>query len=129
MNISLDKFLDRRNPSSWLVVENTSGNIVAEDPTGLNNFSGTVAAFNNSFLGLPSSVPHSLNPEELEVTQAEFNSLVSSNSFIDSTNLILNVDGTRYIYNGTVYRDWETDRKSTRLNSSHRSLSRMPSSA
>ena len=30
---------------------------------------------------------------------------------------------------GTVYRDWETDRKSTRLNSSHRSLSRMPSSA
>ena len=29
----------------------------------------------------------------------------------------------------TVYRDWETDRKSTRLNSSHRSLSRMPSSA
>ena len=32
--------------------------------------------------------------------------------------------------NGKVkYRDWETDRKSTRLNSSHRSLSRMPSSA
>ena len=30
---------------------------------------------------------------------------------------------------GFCYRDWETDRKSTRLNSSHRSLSRMPSSA
>ena len=30
---------------------------------------------------------------------------------------------------GKRYRDWETDRKSTRLNSSHRSLSRMPSSA
>ena len=30
---------------------------------------------------------------------------------------------------GAGYRDWETDRKSTRLNSSHRSLSRMPSSA
>ena len=30
---------------------------------------------------------------------------------------------------GPQYRDWETDRKSTRLNSSHRSLSRMPSSA
>ena len=28
-----------------------------------------------------------------------------------------------------AYRDWETDRKSTRLNSSHHSLSRMPSSA
>ena len=31
--------------------------------------------------------------------------------------------------NNRPYRDWETDRKSTRLNSSHRSLSRMPSSA
>ena len=34
---------------------------------------------------------------------------------------------------GTVkdikYRDWETDRKSTRLNSSHEIPSRMPSSA
>ena len=29
----------------------------------------------------------------------------------------------------TEYRDWETDRKSTRLNSSHLKLSRMPSSA
>ena len=32
-------------------------------------------------------------------------------------------------YEVSGYRDWETDRKSTRLNSSHRSLSRMPSSA
>ena len=29
----------------------------------------------------------------------------------------------------TEYRDWETDRKSTRLNSSHITRSRMPSSA
>ena len=29
----------------------------------------------------------------------------------------------------TQYRDWETDRKSTRLNSSHSRASRMPSSA
>ena len=29
----------------------------------------------------------------------------------------------------TMYRDWETDRKSTRLNSSHSAKSRMPSSA
>ena len=28
-----------------------------------------------------------------------------------------------------LYRDWETDRKSTRLNSSHSRESRMPSSA
>ena len=30
---------------------------------------------------------------------------------------------------GEWYRDWETDRKSTRLNSSHSAKSRMPSSA
>ena len=30
---------------------------------------------------------------------------------------------------GLPYRDWETDRKSTRLNSSHSAKSRMPSSA
>ena len=34
----------------------------------------------------------------------------------------------RYGY-GNPYRDWETDRKSTRLNSSHITRSRMPSSA
>ena len=33
------------------------------------------------------------------------------------------------IFKGAVYRDWETDRKSTRLNSSHSAKSRMPSSA
>ena len=31
--------------------------------------------------------------------------------------------------NNDRYRDWETDRKSTRLNSSHSAKSRMPSSA
>ena len=30
---------------------------------------------------------------------------------------------------GATYRDWETDRKSTRLNSSHSGEARMPSSA
>ena len=39
------------------------------------------------------------------------------------------IDYAAYILCNDSYRDWETDRKSTRLNSSHRSLSRMPSSA
>ena len=33
------------------------------------------------------------------------------------------------MYFDADYRDWETDRKSTRLNSSHSAKSRMPSSA
>ena len=32
-------------------------------------------------------------------------------------------------HDSSCYRDWETDRKSTRLNSSHSGESRMPSSA
>ena len=36
---------------------------------------------------------------------------------------------TFLIDNATCYRDWETDRKSTRLNSCHSAKSRMPSSA
>ena len=35
----------------------------------------------------------------------------------------------RFKHGQGAYRDWETDRKSTRLNSSHLKLSRMPSSA
>ena len=34
-----------------------------------------------------------------------------------------------YFKTNQEYRDWETDRKSTRLNSSHEIPSRMPSSA
>ena len=38
-------------------------------------------------------------------------------------------DFEKHIHDTLVYRDWETDRKSTRLNSSHEFVSRMPSSA
>ena len=36
---------------------------------------------------------------------------------------------TKLVDKALLYRDWETDRKSTRLNSSHEFVSRMPSSA
>ena len=42
---------------------------------------------------------------------------------------IANYFGLPIGYTITKYRDWETDRKSTRLNSSHSAKSRMPSSA
>ena len=52
-------------------------------------------------------------------------------TFMKSTNEIFLFDVIDSVegMGNTTYRDWETDRKSTRLNSSHRSLSRMPSSA
>ena len=49
---------------------------------------------------------------------------------VNELSLTLNLDNIQAT-NGyrIVYRDWETDRKSTRLNSSHSAKSRMPSSA
>ena len=41
--------------------------------------------------------------------------------------VLLRTTGKRKL--SDYYRDWETDRKSTRLNSSHSAKSRMPSSA
>ena len=42
---------------------------------------------------------------------------------------ILEIFAGALVYTKPAYRDWETDRKSTRLNSSHEIPSRMPSSA
>ena len=49
------------------------------------------------------------------------------NDFNESSPGMMFMEMASYV--GDVYRDWETDRKSTRLNSSHLKLSRMPSSA
>ena len=47
-----------------------------------------------------------------------------------SHNIIRHPDMPKEIFKDIpLYRDWETDRKSTRLNSSHEIPSRMPSSA
>ena len=54
---------------------------------------------------------------------------ISTAHLKDSVAIILGAYGIYNDTSGELYRDWETDRKSTRLNSSHRSLSRMPSSA
>ena len=52
---------------------------------------------------------------------------VPSSTRVLSAIVILDVLG---VWTGLFsYRDWETDRKSTRLNSSHEIPSRMPSSA
>ena len=47
----------------------------------------------------------------------------------NDTTFIANTTQSIKSSTSAVYRDWETDRKSTRLNSSHSAKSRMPSSA
>ena len=62
------------------------------------------------------------------VAETKIDGIIATNTSVSRENLKASKETLEKIGNG-VYRDWETDRKSTRLNSSHRSLSRMPSSA
>ena len=60
---------------------------------------------------------------EAEIIQAKADAL---DGICDSIWVLI---GLAQMMNLPEYRDWETDRKSTRLNSSHEFVSRMPSSA
>ena len=80
-------------------------------------------------LGIESTTVSKTTFLRSQVSADAWNSSGGSSSFTD-TNFI----GTKSKSNKNKtfrvgYRDWETDRKSTRLNSSHSAKSRMPSSA
>ena len=62
------------------------------------------------------------------MAKAQLNELLAR-TFGEIAGGLATIEGIQQRYQELRYRDWETDRKSTRLNSSHRSLSRMPSSA
>ena len=72
-----------------------------------------------------------------DVDWTEFMSDYDTRAFIQATmqrlqSLIDGLNNAKILHdwdNYQAYRDWETDRKSTRLNSSHITRSRMPSSA
>ena len=66
-----------------------------------------------------------LNSNELSTND------LSEGSLNSAITIPLTVDGNGngFGFYKIGYRDWETDRKSTRLNSSHSAKSRMPSSA
>ena len=65
--------------------------------------------------------------EEIESSNVALQSALTELSD-KNREIIDSINYATYIQRAT-YRDWETDRKSTRLNSSHLKLSRMPSSA
>ena len=60
------------------------------------------------------------------------NETLKLNDLAQQVDLPKNIGSTSvkfFQFDTVLYRDWETDRKSTRLNSSHSAKSRMPSSA
>ena len=65
-----------------------------------------------------------LKSEHRELILQEKEQVIKKSGMLEIINFKESIDDI-----GSWYRDRETDRKSTRLNSSHRSLSRMPSSA
>ena len=64
--------------------------------------------------------------ELMKVKMKSLRKLEDQNMSNDETQEIENLIN---LIDKALYRDWETDRKSTRLNSSHSAKSRMPSSA
>ena len=72
-------------------------------------------------------IPVDWNESNMGVIAKNINSLVYYDCVKEEKEIVDNVGETF----GKLwwYRDWETDRKSTRLNSSHSAKSRMPSSA
>ena len=75
---------------------------------------------------LPSPCVLRINPSKVtaELAIAQTNAQVNTEDFYAFAS-----EKIQDIYQNCGYRDWETDRKSTRLNSSHEIPSRMPSSA
>ena len=65
-----------------------------------------------------------VNTPTIRTTNIEFSDVANSGATLLSIK-----SGTTTFMSMAPYRDWETDRKSTRLNSSHSAKSRMPSSA
>ena len=75
-----------------------------------------------------------INSNSIEFNEENFYKILAEKNTASQKGLVEMFDSTVGATTVTLpfggkYRDWETDRKSTRLNSSHRSLSRMPSSA
>ena len=88
---------------------------------------GSVAVMPSSYLysDVPSSIVNPSTPSAGRLISGDTTVVeMSGNNSKRGQYLSLNSD-----LSALLYRDWETDRKSTRLNSSHITRSRMPSSA
>ena len=94
-----------------------------------NDFSNSHNSFSVSFAD-DTSVLISDKSENTLAEKVRTN-LTSIMNWVKANKLTLNIQKTTYIIisNKRISNNFEVDRKSTRLNSSHRSLSRMPSSA
>ena len=95
-------------------------------------FDGANISDGPSLIGDPEAIQgYTESGGNIYLIQADGVVLVSSGGGFSShaTDIFIEPIYSFATFSGTAYRDWETDRKSTRLNSSHSAKSRMPSSA
>ena len=131
-NISVNNFI-----GTTANVELVAGNNTLRlDTTGRTTIPGNVIPNANSVYSLGSPTARW---KDLYVTTASIYIGDEALSVNEDGNILFGNDqlvtsqqvtgGLGLVVSNALYRDWETDRKSTRLNSSHLKLSRMPSSA
>ena len=132
------KIVSRINPSVIKNIEDYSINLNeisfnfwGVDQTYLGGYYTSVY-YKKVNIGAPDGFDHFyLDIPTLELVDKTFNTGGISESDVEIT--YLNVSGDSGVGgpkgDKEDYRDWETDRKSTRLNSSHSAKARMPSSA
>ena len=93
---------------------------------------GTSLAFNTGIRGLPlygiAMLIANMFTDDGEDPETELKKTLQRYIPVWATQIMFD-DVPGYVIGSWTYRDWETDRKSTRLNSSHSAKSRMPSSA
>ena len=95
--------------------------------SGLSYFTGKITAGNASTTNFSVSGNAFVTGQSSLATASATSLTVSGQTYLNTASATA-LTATN-LYTTYLYRDWETDRKSTRLNSSHEIPSRMPSSA
>ena len=114
----------RMDEASW----NGSLNELVDSKDGKHGTSVTDSVYTYAGLGYPSIPPSNIASSIVNGGLCRVGAFTNNAFNIDG----LDIDENPGHFNSVAfweYRDWETDRKSTRLNSSHITRSRMPSSA
>ena len=127
--------------SSWFDSKNISYNTASNYASELNKVSDHFNFTKEQIKELRSDLKKDLpkteletraykNLEKIELKEKHQVAFELQRDYGLRVNASTHIDLNKQLHGNTIaYRDWETDRKSTRLNSSHSGESRMPSSA
>ena len=123
----------RKGYATEEILEEISSNWVLPETTFYNHFKDAKKTYNNELQEQKRELEAIRLTEVKKAAQkglkSKFERDVEIQDEIEHYKSVLSGEKKVSFILGQKYRDWETDRKSTRLNSSHSGESRMPSSA